>query len=402
MIRSILSLVVSALCLPFLIAKDTDPDPKSLAISNEQNARAKVFILGLANSSFAERESATSGLKTLGRLALPALRDAIANNPNPEVQLRCDSLLAVAVGDDIDARIDCFLADTKCAFEHDLPVIKQYVTTAGRSEESRSLFRDMMESPNRPLLLAVGGPPEYLGKLIGARCSLLRPGRASTADIASIMFAESTIPERLSPRTPHQAHDFVGRQSAFGESTECGPNKAVHLSIQTTWLGTRDDPSILYSVMQSPSGTESRSPTGMLCARKLLRSTAAPGHMRLVAMAFIANNGNAEDMSLVEGLLKDKSVIYKGIIRYNRGEDPNPGQITFFDIQARDAALQACIYKQKKNPADFGIAVRGLLTKVPLFIAYFNGPDADADRDAAVEKYEEWKGSDKDKRNGKR
>ena len=52
----------------------------------------------LSDREFATRDSATKGLRGLGRLAVPALREALATDSNPEVRLRVEMLLPTALG----------------------------------------------------------------------------------------------------------------------------------------------------------------------------------------------------------------------------------------------------------------------------------------------------------------
>ncbi len=73
-------LTLMALCGVWSSGSAAEPKPESL-------------VVHLASRSFAEREAATKALEVLGTAALPALQKAIAENPDPEVQLRAAGLI---------------------------------------------------------------------------------------------------------------------------------------------------------------------------------------------------------------------------------------------------------------------------------------------------------------------
>ena len=57
----------------------------------------------------------------MGRLARPALLDGVNLDPDPEVRLRCSTLLPKATTEEYQARLDAFMADTEAKYEHNLP-----------------------------------------------------------------------------------------------------------------------------------------------------------------------------------------------------------------------------------------------------------------------------------------
>ena len=208
------------LALPLLLvfaipAVGSSPDPKRLAVPPEDMLKAQDLVRQLGSDDFPTRESAHDRLAKMGRLAKPALSSALASNPDPEVRSRCRELMPKAAAADLKARLATFLADTDGKFEHDLPGWNEFKTVAGTNGSVRTLFNEMMTDPtNRALLLAVGGPPADLGVLVAARKTELynrrypQSGAATlarrdlpTADVATLLFAESFVESQKLPRT---------------------------------------------------------------------------------------------------------------------------------------------------------------------------------------------------------
>jgi uncharacterized protein (TIGR03067 family) len=74
-------------CLIFLLAVPTRAEPPT-------PGEVDRLIRQLGSPSFREREAAAERLRGLGEAALDALREAAENNPDAEIRLRADGLLA--------------------------------------------------------------------------------------------------------------------------------------------------------------------------------------------------------------------------------------------------------------------------------------------------------------------
>src|SRR5207249_11457193 len=104
---------------------------------------------------FAARAQASRELAGMGRKALAPLAAAEAQNPDPEVRLRCHKLVPDARADDFRARVDAFLADTRGEFKHDLPGLDVFFGAAGTTDAARQLFIDLLKSDENRRLLAL-------------------------------------------------------------------------------------------------------------------------------------------------------------------------------------------------------------------------------------------------------
>ncbi len=83
---AIRSLAAAPGAVPFLATK--------LRPAAEDGERIAALIAQLDNDRYATREAATRALENLGPSAEPALREALAGSPSPEVRMRAEGLLA--------------------------------------------------------------------------------------------------------------------------------------------------------------------------------------------------------------------------------------------------------------------------------------------------------------------
>src|SRR5215813_7259533 len=99
-------------------ASAASPDPRDLAIPPAELARAKELVRRLGSEDYKDREAAQGELAKMKRLARPVLAEAAAADPSPEVRSRAARLLPRAEADELQARVDTFLADADGKFEH--------------------------------------------------------------------------------------------------------------------------------------------------------------------------------------------------------------------------------------------------------------------------------------------
>ena len=93
------------------LGRAVSPDPKDLAVPPEVLSKARLLIQQLGSDSYREREQAQAELAKMGRLARPALLEAMDQHPNPEVRFRASLLLPRASAEDLKARLEALLAD---------------------------------------------------------------------------------------------------------------------------------------------------------------------------------------------------------------------------------------------------------------------------------------------------
>ena len=130
--------------------------------------KAKDLVRQLNSPSYKEREAATREIAKMGRYAVPALKDALANESSPEVRLRIDLVMPKAEAEDMKARVSCFLLDTEGKFDHQLPGWTKFKTVLGNDKSTRELFAEVLKNTTyHGLLLACDLPANELGGVLG-------------------------------------------------------------------------------------------------------------------------------------------------------------------------------------------------------------------------------------------
>jgi hypothetical protein len=367
-------------------------------VTADDDAKARELVAALGNPYFPAREEAFLELRELGRLALPAIVDAIENSQIPEVARRCELLQPRAYALEVRARVDCFSADTAGRFKHDLPGADQFFAITGRTPAARQLYRDLLLSPNRDLVTSVGQPNDEVAERVNARRAELTPRRtpgvatnttqASADDVIAVLFVESTIPDG-GGGVGVNAPTYLLTQSQLRTALDSDPRREALAAITARWLDTRTDVRTL-SLAMSVAATL-RQPVVPL-ARKLLANEKATPSQRATALCKVAQAGTLDDLAVFAPLLDNEAVAFNGVIVVNGQRQNNP-------IQLRDVALAMSLLLAKKEPIDYGMTSRYPGTpsdslKYSYYNFFFDDQDGKAEerRAEAVGRWYEWAG----------
>ncbi len=394
-----------------------DPDPKFLAVPPDTAARATALVERLASRDYGERVEATTELRALGRLALPALREAVATITHAEVRARVATLLPAAVAADIQARLACFLADTDGKYQHVLPGGKEFFAATGRTDAAKRLYAAMLSSPNRDLVLAVEGPEAHLRRKLHDRRDDLDLARRDPrtelftqlddADVAAILFAESFLPD-AGPTTGElgwalvrvrggRAAQLTGNtlfQSVLESALADDRRREAMAGVVRRWMQTRDHPQTIYTAIlaMNRAGLPDALPAARLLAGG--KVVGGPVSYKLHAVAYLARHGASDDLPVIEKLFADKTTVVTAL--------PDGPVSRRHTILTSDAALAMALLLTGQNPTDYGLDFRtayyGSSSDAQKFspTAYYFDADtedkADEMRLAALTKYAEWKG----------
>jgi hypothetical protein len=392
------------------VATAADPDPKSLAVPPEVAARVATLVADLGHREFAVREAASRDLRKLGRLALPALRQARATDSNPEVRQRVEALLPAATTDDLRARMECLLADVDGKYRHDLPGVAALFKATGRSAAAKALYRELFESDNRGLLLALDGPEADLRRVytarrnaIGLQASTAAAQKAATAtagDVAVLLLAESRLPEPTARTAIATRKTTVlanaAAQTALRPRGAADARTDVLGDIVRSWAESRTHPVLLDVAVRY--FRHAGLPHGLPVARRLAVADVWQGSTSFQgeAIAYLARFGGADELALLETLFDDERVVDQ------RTEGVGNKRKV---IQFRDLALTMAVLMTKQDLAEYGLSYRYPTTRLVTDdqrYSYFahsfegdTGATATAKRAAAFEKYAEWKAKQK-------
>lgn len=409
---------VGLLLVAAMASPATSPDPRSLAVSAEQEARAKELIRQLGSDSYRERDRATRELRQMGRLALTALADAAGAEDDPEVKARVEELLPAAEAEDMAARVAAFLADADGKFTHDLPGWDAFREAAGDDAPARALFAEAVKNPdNHPLLIALPAADERLRRAVAARRQQVyyrlngqvlqvangRPIRRempSVPDTALLVLGEALVPDQPGPvgvaaggmmPVSTLVQQPASREAAAGK----GPFAAAYRKLVVRWLDTREGPNGTWTAYQLAINLQLGNPEIARRAAKLLTTEGVMASMKVSAMREMAMRGGKDNLPDVTRQFADETYFVRNQANIAGGGIgvAVPGTD---DIQVRDAALAMAALLTGQDPTAYGMAG---VNPNPAQNRYnpsgyaFRKDDkqtAEAKRDAAFKRWAEW------------
>ncbi|MBA2226892.1 hypothetical protein [Thermogemmata fonticola] len=358
------------------LGRAASPDPKDLAVPPEVLSKARLLIQQLGSDSYREREQAQAELAKMGRLARPALLEAMDQHPNPEVRFRASLLLPRASAEDLKARLEAFLADTEARYEHALPGLSRFRKLVGTDVKARNLFAEFVKSPsNLELLTTLEQGDAAAGRAVADRRYLLfaqmqgqrilpngqiihEPRQVSFADIACLLFVEALVPSKYIPSTPVFGHvgGSMFLQQPASHAVLNNPSAAHHEAYRRlvgAWLASRDDPNEWNNLvhMLGPGGVLQNFPQAQVLLRRIANSDTVPGWSKAQALIhLVRRNGRAEIPTLL-ALFQDDTTITQ--VWFGNPGLPNQPPIQH-ELRLRDFALACMLYLTNQRLADYG------------------------------------------------
>jgi hypothetical protein len=379
------------------------PDPKDLAVPPQDQSRAQGLVRKLASEVFKEREAAQDELAKMGRLAIPALQEAAAVDPSPEVRARVSRLLPRAEAADLQARIDTFLADADGKFEHQLPAWKLYRTEAGADKAARELYVEMLKSqPNLEILLALETSAAAGGRMVADRRAALwlqmnphafgrfnpavpvQPKQPTLVDLATLLFAEIVVPTKDIPRAGPFFVTLTGatilQQSQAGINAINNPGGVPHADVfrkvLVRWLDTRvvaDDLNyVVYVAQQMRTVKEAAS-----ALRRVVTTDGVQAYQKAQAMLYLAQRGGKDELPVIKSQLKNETTL-------NARIQLAPGLV--IDSQVRDIALALCLHLDGQDLKAYGYEFQNGFNQANVINNYWGYGFTDDDKRAAAHK----------------
>ena len=391
-------------CVTILVGRSdsASPDPKALTIDPAALSRARDLVHKLGSLDFADREEAQARLTRMGRLALPALTEAIASHPSAEVRFRSQLILPRAAAADLHARVETFLADTEGKFEHDLPGWSEFQKLTGPNPAARVVFAELLTDPvDRELLFASARPGADLAQSVAGRKQDLYQTRSSrvtesdrrdpsVANVMALLFAESRVSVSVQltrrPLSPSVLFSTAGVSTAVNDPTEKG---RVYRAIVVRWIETRADPVSMNQAINIARTLDL--PEGAGVAARLAGHKSATAYIRAQAVMALSRMEAKEHLPILESLLSDDSVVMAG----------RRPVVDADDIQLRDVALVAALLLTGQDPEDYGFSQRYRAADTVRY-TYSNWSIPADKRLAALEWWKVWReknpGFDKEKK----
>lgn len=356
-----------------------------------ENPALDSAVRRLGSEAFSERHEAGDELMQAGEEAVPFLREAAESHPSPEVRYRAAELLQQIERQLLDRRLAEIVSGKDVA--NDFLPWERFQMTVGDDRAARVLFAQTLKAAPE-LILAVGTDTlqtEFERSMSDwLNPSLRRNGQLSVYEVTALLFAMIQPECRPGPYDAGIISQFALTSALQTEvaGAERGPALRALLS---GWVIRREAGPPLYRLqLASRFGLTE----GLIPAREII-SAAPQSQDPQIALSFIAQHGDLEDVPAVEGLLESKQqltashrssgaftmevrdvavvTLWKLI-----GEDPSkhgvagyreangraaPGAIGFNDEVSREAAIQAWKTWRKRHvkqnlPAD-GRAAEG-------------------------------------------
>jgi hypothetical protein len=371
MTRFVVAVLAGTLSGP--VAYGVSPDPKDLVIPPQELSKARELVRKLGSEFYKDREEAHAELAKMGRLARPALLEAVTTDPDPEVRFRSSLLLPRAAAADLQARLETFLADTDGRFEHDLPGLKYYRKLIGTDKPARDLFVEMVKSPyNVELLQTLERSPTDAGRAIADRRNSLYgdmqqrfvpgkpvqpPKQPQLPDIACLLLAEALTPSREIPRNALFAYvtgvTFLQLPASNNALNTPGtPHAEAYKRIVSVWLDSRDDVQDLNQLPYIVGQQLRNLPQSTPLLRRIVTTEGVQGYAKGQALMYLVQNRQKEEIPFLKSLLKDDSVVTSV---WFGGQIPNQPPVQH-QCLLRDVALALLIQQTGQKMLDYGFS----------------------------------------------
>jgi len=362
---------------PTAAAVQVSGDPKTLDVPTPIAVQAKALVAQLANPVYKERELAQRDIAKLGRLALPAMREALATSTEAEVAVRIDQLLPRAEIEDMTARVACFLADAEGKYEHTLPGWEKFKSVAGNEKSSRKIFAEALKNQlSQSMLLAaermsIDESSLLLGQFVmkingnpyqrGDRNEEARTP-PKTGELAVALFLEGQFSDkRMSIQMPGQfgwGSYYSVMNGVYGNAdfnnalnSTKGETSETLRKLIVQWMDTRETMNGLntaYSMANNFYRSNQKQALKYAAKMMAIPSTQNDYHQKQGALQNLGTQGGADYLGLIAKCFDDTSKVW-----YGQSNNPD------VDVELRDQGLATVLQLADVKPEEFGMSRNG-------------------------------------------
>ncbi len=379
-------LLLAALLALFLGSRFTARanDLPSSASSNEVNA----LITKLGDASFAAREEATTKLAEMDVSVRAALQEAVKSR-DAEVRSRARRILTTVNERYFQQRLAAFASDVDDKQGLQLPGWSRYQALVGKDRVARDLFVEMHRAEPR-ILEATESKLESVSELLADRLgemfqSAQLGGAANTSgsSAAALLFVATDADLKLNAEVANLV-TMLAYQPAFYSALNGARGDHLRKLLEAWVTRETDEPALL--AQNVALALNQNLPAGRSLATAVLKTGELPAHSIQQAMSLLARSGKPADAALLEGFLKDETVLAHF----------NPNEANRDVLKMSDYAMAMMMQLTGNNPRDFRDG--------PL--RWNQGWNADLqtlafrteeDRQAALKKWNAWWTAHKDK-----
>jgi hypothetical protein len=356
--------------------------------ATSQEEIAARLIPQLGSGVFAVREAATNQLMKMGIEVKPALLAAM-DDPDAEIRVRVRSVLASVVDSDFQRRLVLFAEDVNDQKHYELPGWSRYRELVGSDRAARNLFVEMQRSEMSLMeALEIGREAAdriLEGRIRAAQMSYQVPfGRmpasnVSMGSVAALLFVGSDTEVNLSEAYALQLGSLTNYQPMFQQAIAGGSQSALLRKILGAWIKRDLSPAVTSQNVYLAVRYELKE--CLEPAVRLLQQPGASPMMKPFALLAVARFGGKEHLPLVESQMTATDVC----------SQTNVNGVVYM-TQLRDIALFAAVQLAGQRPKDFGFTrISGTepLISQTASIGFWSN----ADREAALKKWNDWRGA---------
>jgi HEAT repeat protein len=355
---------------------------ESLAANSASSSqqRAAWLVRQLGDSSYAAREQAARDLELMGWEARPALAEAL-DDPNLEIRYRAQRLLEAIEQADHQRRVDEFLKNPTAASDDVLPGWRRYRALVGDGEHACRLFAEMQQAEGMLFRLSERDGAKFEAEF-AKRCLETLHGhsyghgrQAALGTLAALVFFASEPGFEFSNRTAGSIYSLV-YQNEFRKALTGEEYAQAARGILAEWI-RQPDSNIPYQKITLAMQHDLKS--GLVPALELIRSETQPPQLQY-AICAVGKLGGPEHVADLETLFGNDTVLTVS----------QSNNKTTYSCEVRDVALAAALHLTKQKPSEYGYN-RLRTNPQSLFSMNSAGFDNPDDRDAAFQKWQDWK-----------
>ncbi len=371
-------------------------DPSFLNATAEETARAKDLVRQLGSPSYREREAASRDLAKMGRLAVPALRAALASESRPEIQRRIDLVLPAAEAADFQARLACFRLDAEGEYEHQLQGWAKFKAALGNDKPVRDLFVELAgNKAYEKLLGAADRTADELGASLIARYAEMQRGAPkghvlpTAGELVALAFLESVHTDIAMPLIEpgglrYSLANYLNLdaiQAAMIPGRTPGPHAAALRKIMVRWLDSRESGTGLLQALSCSQTWQMPAATARYAAKLLAAGTVYDRSYGLEKLG--THSDGAKYLPEIAKLIDDSNLLRDA--RPDLKDDER-------GVLLGDFALGVAILLSGQKHADYGLEVAdpAVYARVQPGNYYFQPAKADDRRKAAIAKFRAW------------
>ncbi len=367
---------------------------ESAAPAPADGNKLAALVQRLGDDSFEAREAAYGQLEKMGKVAQPALEEAVKST-DPEVKNRAKRLLEHLNRTEVEIALDAYLANKDASLILKLPSWERYKKIIGEDEAARNTFVEMHTTEGN-LLAALDHDPKKFEDVFNMRVQQIQqslygrwgPGESiPMSQVIALLFVATDARAKVNINSFYMMTNLFYQQNIQqGFKANAGARKLL-----VQFFETRTDQNTMPQAIQIAMQLEMKemAPTAL----KMATNKNATAWTRGTALIAVGKLGTKDNMKDIEDLLKDTTNL--GTMQFN----PGNGQVIRVTTEMRDVALAAMILLsgQDIDSYDFPYLKAVKINKQYLAYNYFGFSD-DTQRQAAIKKFKESQEKKDDKK----